>query len=218
MTKQTFADKMKQAEAEERAIMTKLSKAQSNAIALLILDEYRAHRRDNDPQARNTQVHGSVTQATYKSLATKGLLVQRNGTFDMDFTDTGRKMAIDLLHEGAAAEMENAFKYRMMEDERIKAENRMQRRIIQDYNLNDWEVDVAASYRLRDMSLRYSIDLAQKRDERDGRLSDLVSIGWSHDEYTVDTTSTSLTAHSAKRMGELMLIAAQIIESSILNS
>ncbi len=196
--------------------MTKLSKAQSNAIALLILDEYRAHRRDNDPQARNTQVHGSVTQTTYKSLATKGLLVQRNGTFDMDFTDTGRKMSIDLLHEGAAKEMEIEFHSRDREVKRAASALKVKQAIMQAHGLYDWEVEVIANYRLRDMSLRYSIDLVQKRVGRP--LSDLVSIGWSYDEYTVDTTGTSLTAHNAKRMGELMLIAAQIIESSVLDS
>lgn len=202
--------------------MTKLSKAQNNAMTILILDEYRAHRRDNDPQARNTRVYGSITQATYKALATKGLLVQRNGAFIMDFTNTGRQMAIDLLHEDAAEEMDDAFHIRDMEAKRVASALKIKQAIMQAHGLRDWEVGVTASHKFMIDGYNYSIHFNQfKGSNSDGsrRRSDYVRISHTRqDGYFIDTTSSSFLVSEAMRMAELMVIAGKVIVSNFLNS
>lgn len=193
--------------------MTKLSKAQNNEIIAMSI-----HQLKSDGHGK---YYGRGTarsnKRTVSVLKKKGLIAVNNGLGTLlVLTDTGHKVAIDLLHESAVKEMEIEFHSRDREAKRIASALKVKQAIMQAHGLYDWEVEVIANYRLRDMSLRYSIGLAQKRVGRP--LSDLVSIGWTYDEYTVDTTGTSLTAHNAKRMGELMLIAAQIIESGVLDS
>ena len=192
--------------------MTKISKPQRQALVESVLNERKQHRFLNDDNIRNARIKEYASVSTLRALESRGLV---DGS-EWKLTSAGRIVAIDLLHEGAAKEMEDAFEYRKMEEKRIDSALKIKHAIMQAHGLYNWEVEVMSSYRLRDMSLRYSIDLCQKRVGRP--LSDLVSIGWTHNEYTVDTTGTSLTAHNAKRMGELMLIAAKIVESNILTS
>ena len=189
--------------------MTKLDKEENNCIAKMLHHEF-SYLEQMFYQGMDAQAHTS--KETTDSLTRKELIL-RSSKDRWRLTNIGRKAAIDLLHDDAAKEMEGDSKHRTTEEGRIKAESRIKKWIVRDYPVFENEVDVTASYWLGDMPLRYSIDLAQKHC---GRLFDLVSIGWTHDEYTVDTTATSLNAKDAKRMGELMLIATKIIESGIL--
>ena len=191
---------------------TKLSKVQENALRTMIINEWRRIKLAKTNW--QSSAYCSIVNATFQALTKKGVVEFVPENFEWQLTEAGRKVAIDLLIELARKEMEEAFEHREQEEKRKKAARDIKTTIMKTYCLHDWEVGVIASCRFRNMQLRYSVDLAQKRSKR--AISDLVSIGWTHDEYTVDTTGTSLNAKDAKRMSELMLIAVKIIESGIL--
>lgn len=197
-----------------------LNKVQRAAIKTLILDEYRAHRRDNDPKARNTQTLSSIRQATYKALERHGMLVRRNDSPVMDFTDTGHKVAIDLLHKGAAEEMADAFEYRQQEAERKATQVALQKRIANTYGLKLVEIDVRPSYRAYNET-HHTIEFVQEsKDSRTGYVGSeaLISIDYSpHDGYYIDTRSTKINGDEAKQYHKLFGIAIKVIDE-ILNA
>lgn len=199
---------------------SKLNKVQRAATKTLILDEYRAHRRDNDPKARNTQILSSIRQSTYKALERQGMLVRRNDSSVMDFTDTGRKAAIDLLHESAFEEMADAFEYRQQEAERKAKQVALQKRIANTYGLELVEIDVRPSYRAYNET-HHTIEFVQEsKDSRTGYVGSeaLISIDYSpHDGYYIDTRSTKIKDHEAKQYHKLFGIAIGVIDE-ILNA
>ena len=194
--------------------MTKLSKAQNNEIIAMSIHQFKS---DGRGRYYGRGIARS-NKRTVRALETTGLITATGVGIGILYilTDTGHKAVGEALHDGAEKEMEREFFHRNREAKRVASTLKIKQTIMQAHGLYDWEVEVTASYHLRDMSLRYSINLAQKCVGRP--LSDLVSIGWTFDKYTVDSTAISLTAHNAKRMGELILIAAQIIESGILDN
>jgi len=199
--------------------MTKLSSPQNAVLLTAIQNEWRSHKREyGDPNRRTAWLQDNGIKSTYNSLVIKGMLT--SSLDKLTFTDTGRTAAIDLLHEGAADEMADAFHYREMEAKRKQSAENIQETIRRRFGLFLPEVTVHADYRPNfdtgENDLRYNVEFPQVKTGRKWS-SDLVEICYDRDDgYYVKTTGTSLLATDAKRMGELMLIAVQVIESGIL--